>query len=235
MTQRPPSLSRRQLLGFGLGTAAAGLLAGCAVPGSTNVNRAALVPTAASGETVQLTYWAWLKDLQKVCDVWNAQNPRIQVTANWIPGGNTGGYQKMYSALAAGGGPDIGQVELRQIPEFMLANGLVDLARYGAKDHQAKYDDAAWAQVSFLDGVYGIPQDTGPMGFYYQTALLEQAGGEPRRPGTRGATSPTRSARRAGGTTSRCSRSRTRRPSRRTCSRPERGGSGPTATSGSST
>ncbi|OIH95817.1 MULTISPECIES: ABC transporter substrate-binding protein [unclassified Curtobacterium] len=179
MTQRPPSLSRRQLLGFGLGTAAAGLLAGCAVPGSTNVNRAALVPTAASGETVQLTYWAWLKDLQKVCDVWNAQNPRIQVTANWIPGGNTGGYQKMYSALAAGGGPDIGQVELRQIPEFMLANGLVDLARYGAKDHQAKYDDAAWAQVSFLDGVYGIPQDTGPMGFYYQTALLEQAGGEP--------------------------------------------------------
>jgi multiple sugar transport system substrate-binding protein len=85
----------------------------------------------------------------------------------------------MYSALAAGGGPDIGQVELRQIPEFMLANGLVDLARYGAKDYEAKYDDAAWAQVSFVDGIYGIPQDTGPMGFYYQTALLEQAGGEP--------------------------------------------------------
>lgn len=175
--QRP--ITRRHLLGFGLGTAAAGLLAGCAVPGSTNVNKAALVPAAASGETVQLTYWAWLKDLQKVCDVWNKTHPKIQVSANWIPGGNSGGYQKMYSALAAGGGPDIGQVELRQIPEFMLANGLVDLARYGAKDFQSKYDEAAWAQVSFVDGIYGIPQDTGPMGFYYQTALLEQAGGEP--------------------------------------------------------
>ena len=85
----------------------------------------------------------------------------------------------MYSALAAGGGPDIGQVEFRQIPEFMLANGLVDLARYGAKDVQSEYDEAAWSQVEFVDGVYGIPQDTGPMGFYYQTAILEQAGGEP--------------------------------------------------------
>lgn len=177
-TPRRP-LTRRQLFGFGIGAAATGLLAGCAVPGSTNVNKAALIPAAASGQKVTLTYWAWLKDLQKVCDVWNASHPDIQVNANWIPGGNSGGYQKMYSALAAGGGPDIGQVELRQIPEFMLANGLVDLARYGAKDSQAKYDDAAWAQVSFVDGVYGIPQDTGPMGFYYQTALLEQAGGGP--------------------------------------------------------
>jgi multiple sugar transport system substrate-binding protein len=176
--QRRP-FTRRQLFGYGIGAAATGLLAGCAVPGSTNVNRAAVIPAAASGETVTLTYWAWLKDLQKVCDVWNAKNPKIQVQANWIPGGNSGGYQKMYSALAAGGGPDIGQVELRQIPEFMLANGLVDLARYGAKDVQSKYDEAAWAQVEFVDGVYGIPQDTGPMGFYYQTALLERAGGEP--------------------------------------------------------
>ncbi|MDN3477825.1 extracellular solute-binding protein [Curtobacterium sp. APC 4022] len=179
MTPSPTPLSRRSLLGFGIGTAAAGLLAGCAVPGSTNVNRSALVPAAARGETVQITYWAWLKDLQKVCDVWNASHPHIQVTANWIPGGTSGGYQKMYSALAAGGGPDIGQVELRQIPEFMLANGLVDLARYGAKDFQSEYDEAAWAQVEFVDGVYGIPQDTGPMGFYYQTAILERAGGEP--------------------------------------------------------
>ena len=51
----------------------------------------------------------------------------IQVEAVWIPGGNAGGYQKMYSAITAGGGPDIGQVELRQLPEFLLANGLVDL------------------------------------------------------------------------------------------------------------
>jgi multiple sugar transport system substrate-binding protein len=57
MTPQPNRrpVSRRQLLGFGLGTAAAGLLAGCAVPGSTNVNKAALVPAAASGQKVELT------------------------------------------------------------------------------------------------------------------------------------------------------------------------------------
>lgn len=175
----PTPLTRRQLLAGGIGTAVVGLLTACGVPGSTNVNKSAVIPAAANGGVVNLTYWAWLKDLQKVCDIWNAKNPRIQVQANWIPGGTAGGYQKMYSALAAGGGPDIGQVEYRQIPEFMLQNGLVDLSRYGAESSKAKYSAAAWSEVSFLNGVYGIPQDTGPMGFYYQTALLEKAGGEP--------------------------------------------------------
>ena len=49
MAPRPRPITRRHLLGFGIGTAAAGLLAGCAVPGSTNVNKAALVPAAALG------------------------------------------------------------------------------------------------------------------------------------------------------------------------------------------
>jgi multiple sugar transport system substrate-binding protein len=175
----PTRITRRQLLSAGIGTAAVSLLAGCAVPGSSNVNKASLIPAAAGSGVVTLTYWAWLKDLQKVCDIWNSKNPHIQVRANWIPGGTAGGYQKMYSALAAGGGPDIAQVEYRQTPEFMLQNGLVDLSRYGAKSFESQYNAAAWKQVSFLDGVYGIPQDTGPMGFYYQTELLEKAGGQP--------------------------------------------------------
>ena len=78
------------------------MLAGCATPGTTSVNAQPVVP-AATGEKVTLTYWAWLKDLQKVADVWNAKHPDVQVQVSWIPGGNDGGYQKMYSALAAGG------------------------------------------------------------------------------------------------------------------------------------
>jgi len=77
----------------------------------------------------------------------------------------------MYSALAAGGGPDMGQIEMRSIPEFILVNGLVDLARYGANDHAGRFDPTLWSQVSFTGGVYGVPQDSGPMGFYYQTEL----------------------------------------------------------------
>ncbi|WP_456287060.1 extracellular solute-binding protein [Microbacterium sp. JZ70] len=172
------AITRRQLLGAGLGAVAAGMLAGCSTPGTTSVNAEPTIPPA-TGKRITLTYWAWLKDLQKVADVWNAQNPDVQVEAVWIPGGNAGGYQKIYSALAAGGGPDIAQVEMRSIPEFMLVNGLVDLSRYGAADHAAKFDPTLWGQVSFDGGVYAIPQDSGPMAWYYQHPILEQIGSPP--------------------------------------------------------
>ncbi|KQQ08375.1 ABC transporter substrate-binding protein [Rathayibacter sp. Leaf296] len=171
--------TRRQLMAAGLGTAALGTLAACATPGTTSVNTAPAIP-AASGP-IRLQYWAWLKDLQKVCDVWNASHPDVQVDAVWIPGGNAGGYQKLYSALAAGGGPDLGQVEMRSLPEFMLVNGLVDLNRYGAADYADLYDPTLWGQVSYTGGVYGIPQDSGPMAFFYQPEVLGRVGAEPPR------------------------------------------------------
>src|SRR5687768_12687058 len=111
--------TRRQLLSAGLGTAAAGLPSGCATPGVRSVNTAPVLAPAASGEKITLTYWCWLKDAQKVADIWNASHPQVQVEVVWIPGGNSGGYQKLYSALAAGGGPDLAQVEMRSLPEFM--------------------------------------------------------------------------------------------------------------------
>lgn len=175
------TLTRRRLLGLGLGTAAAGVLAGCSTPGTTSVNNRPQVPAKSPGEKITLTYWAWLKDLQKVADIWNAQHPDVQVQTVWIPGGNAGGYQKLYSALAASGGPDLGQIEMRSIPEFMLVNGLVDLNRYGAAQHAASFDKTLWSQVSFSGGVYGIPQDSGPMAFYYQPDVLNKVGAQPPR------------------------------------------------------
>ena len=80
--------TRRQLLGAGLGTAAMGLLSGCATPGIRSVNSAPVIAPAASGEKITLTYWSWLKDAQNVADIWNASHPHVQVETVWIPGGN---------------------------------------------------------------------------------------------------------------------------------------------------
>ena len=170
-------LSRRGF--FGLGAAAgAVLLPGCSTPGMTSVNTQPVVP-AATGP-VNLTYWSWLKDLQKVCDIWNADNPNVQVEATWLPSGNSGGYQKMYTALAAGGtDPDLAQVEFRTVPEFMLVNGVVDLARYGANDYADRFDPTLWGQVSYVGGVFGIPQDSGPMATFYRPDLLAAVDAEP--------------------------------------------------------
>lgn len=174
-----PPVTRRQLLGYGLGAAAMASLAGCAAPGSTLVNSAPTIPPAPGGAKVTLTYWSWLKNLQKVADIFNAQNPNIHVQTSWIPASNDGGYQKIFSALAAGSGPDLAQIEMRKLPAFILVNGLVDLGRYGANEHAARYDPTLWGQVSYNGGVFGIPQDSGPVGFYYHKHLLETVGAEP--------------------------------------------------------
>ena len=84
-----PRLSRRSAL-VGGGAALTAGLAACAPPNPGEVNAQPTIP-AADGK-VHLTYWAWLKDLQNVCDVFNESQDRIHVDAVWIPGGNTGGY-----------------------------------------------------------------------------------------------------------------------------------------------
>lgn len=172
------ALSRRNLLRAGLGASAAWALAGCSTPGTSPVNARPTMPAASSGEAVRLNMWSWVTDLHIAAEIWNEQNPHIQVDISWIPGGNEGGYQTLFSALAADSSPDLAQVELRAIPEFMLVNGLVDLSRYGADQYADRFDETLWGQASFADGVYGIPQDAGPVGMFYRPDLLEQVGAE---------------------------------------------------------
>lgn len=165
------SFTRRAALA---GTGAAGMaaaLAACAPPNPGNINAEATIPP--SDGPVTVTYWAWLKDLQKVADVFNETQDRIRVEATWIPGGNTGGYAKILSAVAAGGGPDIAQVELRQVPEFALAGALVDLTRYGFAEQADAFDPGAISQVKVGDSYWAVPQDTGPVATFYNREVLE--------------------------------------------------------------
>lgn len=152
------------------GAAFASLVA-CAAPNPGEVNAQPVIP-AADGP-VTITYWAWLKDLNKVCALFNATQDRIRVEATWIPGGNNGGYAKILSAVAAGGGPDIAQVELRNLPEFALAGALVDLTRYGIGDNEDAFDPGAISQAKVGESVWGVPQDTGPSALFYNREVLE--------------------------------------------------------------
>src|SRR5690625_7342995 len=101
---------RTALMGSGAGLTAAALAA-CAPPNPGEVNAEPTIPP--SEGPVTITYWAWLKDLQKVADVFNESLDRIRVEATCIPGGNTGGYDKSLSAAAPGAAPLMAQAELR--------------------------------------------------------------------------------------------------------------------------
>src|SRR5699024_6000568 len=161
---------RTALMGSGAGLTAAALAA-CAPPNPGEVNAEPTIPP--SEGPVTITYWAWLKDLQMVADIFNESQDRIRVETTWIPSGNEGGYAKILSAVAAGGGPDIAQVELRNVPEFALAGALVDLTRYGFDEHEDEFDAGALSQTKVGDTIWGVPQDTGPVATFYNREVLE--------------------------------------------------------------
>ena len=70
--------------------AAALTLTGCTASGD-----------AGESGTVNLNYWAWAPNLEQVVDIWNEQNPDIQVTVNKQDGGDPA-ITKLLTAIKAG-------------------------------------------------------------------------------------------------------------------------------------
>lgn len=163
---------------------AALVLAGCGGGGSsgdTESNKSvsqAEIDKAMSTPT-ELTFWTWVPDIQNEVDLFEKEYPAIKVNVVNV-GQGAPHYQKLRTALGAGkGAPDVAQIEFQYLPSFMLGNHLLDLAPYGADEIESQYASWIWSQVSQDGAVYGVPQDTGPMGLLYREDLLSQAGIEP--------------------------------------------------------
>ena len=168
MTPRPTR--RSAIAGSGV-TLTAVALGACAPPNQGEVNAEPTLPP--SDGQVTVSYWSWFKDLQKVADIFNESQDRIRVEVTWIPGGDSGGYAKMLSAVAAGAGPDIGHVDMRSVPEFALAGALVDLTRYGFAEQEDQFAPSAINQVKIDSSIWAVPQDYGPVATFYNREVLE--------------------------------------------------------------
>ncbi|KAA1418236.1 extracellular solute-binding protein [Mumia zhuanghuii] len=134
---------------------------------------------AADGEKVTLTFTSWVPGMQETVDLWNQNNPDIQVEYKEVVGGNQGTYQAYQNQIKAGTTGDIGMIEFDNLASFRLQDGLADIG--GCEPWQDVEDDfLPWtvSQVSFgEDGSsYGVPMDVGPMGLYYRKDLFEQNG-----------------------------------------------------------
>jgi multiple sugar transport system substrate-binding protein len=134
-----------------------------------------------SSGKVTLQYWSWVPGMQKAVDVWNKQNPDIQVKLKTTPAGNAGTYQNLSNALKAGKAPDLGQVEYDSLASFRLKEGLRDISSCpGVNTAGSKFADWTWSQVEFgaggKDGVWAVPQDTGPMALFYRKDVYDKLG-----------------------------------------------------------
>ncbi|MEV4050291.1 sugar ABC transporter substrate-binding protein [Amycolatopsis sp. NPDC049688] len=174
MVRTSPTTRRLRRLGAVL--AAAGLALATAACGSTDAAAPAAAACAPSGGKVELSFWSWLPGIDQAVALWNQGHPGIHVTVEQTPQGNQGTYNKMFTALKAGQAPDLGQVEFDSLPGFRVQQGLRDISGCpGVADAKAKFVDWTWAQASVGgDGVFAVPQDTGPMGLFYRKDLFEK-------------------------------------------------------------
>jgi multiple sugar transport system substrate-binding protein len=153
------------------------VLSGCSSTGSEGGSAAASCAPAEG--KVDLSFTSWIPGIEEVVDVWNKENPDIQVKVQTGPNGNSGTYQNFFNQLKAGNAPDLGQIEYDALPNFRVQNGLMDLG--ACEDVMAAKDDFVdwtWGQVSLgeSDSVYAVPQDSGPMAIFYRADLFEQNG-----------------------------------------------------------
>src|SRR5579871_207834 len=131
--------------------------------------------TTASGP-IHLVFWGFNQQIADQAALWNKTHPNIQVTGIKEPSGPNQYYPKLLTAAKAGNGPDIALVEYQYIPTMVANGALVDLSKYGASSVQSQFVPSAWAQVTQGSAFYGYPQDTGPMGLFYNAKIFQQAG-----------------------------------------------------------
>ncbi|CAL9641371.1 extracellular solute-binding protein [Streptomyces sp. Tu 3180] len=164
-----PHTKRRRLVAAAVATAlGATALAAC---GSSEDDEARSGP-------VSLTYWSWAPGMDKVVDLWNkgpGKKEQITVTVKKQASGDTL-VTKILTAHKAGKAPDLVQAEYQALPTLVSNDALADIAQE-VGDAKSKFADGVWQQTTLgTDAVYAVPQDIGPMMFYYREDLFEKYG-----------------------------------------------------------
>src|SRR3954464_5831319 len=171
-------LRRRELLIAGaIGIAG---LAGCGRAG-TGVREVAGTGGAYRGRPVKLSYWTGFTGddgptMQARVDRFNRDEPRIDVDMNVILWNDF--YQKVPAAVYSGNGPDLGVMQVDQVP-INAAHQIIlpvdDVARrLGIDDRE--FPEEVIRASTYRGRRYGIPLDLHPLGLSFNEAVLDRAG-----------------------------------------------------------
>jgi multiple sugar transport system substrate-binding protein len=126
-------------------------------------------------QKVNLTFWSWVPNIDKVVALWNAAHPDIHVDVSKQAQGDDE-VTKVLTAAKAGNPPDLFQAEYQALPTLVSNDVAADLKKQTAAI-RSHFADGVWQQVTLgTDAVYGIPQDSGPMMLYYRGDLFQQYG-----------------------------------------------------------
>lgn len=131
-------------------------------------------------EKVTIEYMHRLPDgdgmvkVKDIVDRWNADHPDIQVTSTKFDGKAAEMIQKLETDVKASNAPCLAQVGYAEIPETYVKGMLMDVSQY-AEQYKANYS-GAFDMMKVGNVVTGLPQDTGPLVYYYNKAKFDELG-----------------------------------------------------------
>ncbi|MEY8563886.1 sugar ABC transporter substrate-binding protein [Bifidobacterium pseudolongum] len=132
------------------------------------------VAVAGCGEhdnRTQISVWSWEPSMAALIADFEARNPDVHVTQI-----GTADYSKLNSAIQDGyGTPDVVQLEYFALPQYAVSGQLRDLTSR-TTNYGSFYTPGSWSSVQLDGRVYGVPMDSGPMAFFYNQDVFEQAG-----------------------------------------------------------
>src|SRR5688572_28785027 len=179
-------LTRRNLLGLGLGAGAAALAA-CA--GGKSADEAAggggqpeeTFKAGYEGPVITLSYWNGFTGgdgpfMKKLVADFMKENPKITIKSNTVEWAQY--YQRMPAAVTAGKGPDVGVMHLDQLATnaarkvIVPVDDLAEALELTADD----FTEDVWTAGVYQDARYGIPLDVHSLAMYYRNAAFEKSG-----------------------------------------------------------
>jgi len=182
------TFNRRQMLGLGLGAAAAVTLAACgdddAEPGATGNGGKDY-----TGPKVQLNLWTGFTGgdgdiFKKLLDQFNAEHNNIALTMSTYKWEDY--YAKLPGAVSSGNGPDVAVMHMDMLATFAARKVIQPVDDVASALGLSESDFAAtvWKGGIYQSKRYGIPLDMHPVGMYYNKTLFQRAGLDPAKPPT---------------------------------------------------
>lgn len=164
-----------------LGLAACGSDSGSTstAPETAADSTAAVAEEATPEGTIE--YWHRLPDkdgmilVKDSAEEWNKAHPDAQVKTVKFEGDATASYDKISAAVKAGNAPCLAQASYDGIPAMLVRGELLDVTDI-ATQYKDNYGAGPFGQVSLDGKTYGLPQDTGPLVYYYDKAAFDELG-----------------------------------------------------------
>lgn len=158
-------------------TAAVAVLALAACGGSSDDGNNETTGT----DAVKITYLHRLPDgegMTPVSDIvarWNEDNPDIQVTATKFSGASPEMITKLETDINADAGPCLAQIGYSEIPDMYVKGLVMDVSEF-ADQYKSDFSEGAYNQMAVGGTQLGLPQDVGPLVYYYNAQAFEELG-----------------------------------------------------------